>query len=87
MSIQTVVRYCVVLSFTMLVNGCSILDFDEPTRNTGSMNHQTTECSWNRSSCMYEGPYEPDERAYAEQEAKRLNRAALDRLRRSSGRF
>jgi hypothetical protein len=34
---------------------------------------------------MYEGQYEPGERDYAEQEAKRLNQAASDKLRRSSG--
>jgi hypothetical protein len=34
---------------------------------------------------MYEGAYEPGERDYAEQEAKRLNQAASRRLRRISG--
>ncbi len=31
---------------------------------------------------MYEGRYESGERDYAEEEARRLNRAALQRLRR-----
>lgn len=44
------------------------------------------ECQWNRSSCMYEGAYEPGEGSYAEEEARRLNRAASERLRRNSGR-
>lgn len=40
-------------------------------------------CAYNPDSCMYDGPYEPGERAFAEEEAKRLNRASLQRLRRS----
>lgn len=40
---------------------------------------------WNRNSCMYDGKYEPGEEDYAEAEAKRLNKASTDRLRRSSG--
>ncbi|MFA1682466.1 MULTISPECIES: hypothetical protein [Achromobacter] len=38
-----------------------------------------------RSSCLYDGKYEAGERDYAEDEAKRLNRAELDRLRRAAG--
>lgn len=34
---------------------------------------------------MYDGKYEPGEEDYAEVEAKRLNKASTDRLRRSSG--
>lgn len=54
-----------------------MLGFDEPT-SFGN------ECTWNPDSCRYEGSYEPDEEVYAEQEARRLNRAALERLRRGS---
>jgi hypothetical protein len=43
------------------------------------------QCKTNRSKCLYEGAYEPGERGYAEQEAKRLNLAELQRLRRSMG--
>lgn len=45
-----------------------------------------TECGWNRDSCLYEGRYEPGERHYAEQEARRLNQAALERLRQQAAR-
>ncbi|WP_419761609.1 hypothetical protein [Achromobacter pulmonis] len=38
-----------------------------------------------RSSCIYEGKYEAGERDYAEDEAKRLNRAEMERLRRATG--
>ncbi len=34
---------------------------------------------------MYDGKYEQGEEDYAESEAKRLNKASTDRLRRSSG--
>lgn len=40
-------------------------------------------CIINPQDCMYDGPYEPDEHIYAEEEARRLNRASLERLRRS----
>jgi hypothetical protein len=33
------------------------------------------------ASCDYNGPYDPGERAYAEQEAARLNNAEAARLR------
>ncbi|MFH7109502.1 hypothetical protein ACFWXM_16705 [Achromobacter xylosoxidans] len=63
-------RRCgVVLFLAALTSGCSL----------------TNECRWNRNSCMYDGKYEPGEEDYAEAEAKRLNKASTDRLRRSSG--
>lgn len=40
------------------------------------------ECQRNPRSCIYEGRYESDERAYAEYEAARLNQMELERLRR-----
>lgn len=40
------------------------------------------ECRWNRSACIYEGRYESGERDYAEEEARRLNQASIERLRR-----
>lgn len=43
------------------------------------------QCKSNRRKCLYEGSYEPGERDYAEQEAKRLNLAEYERLRRSLG--
>jgi len=49
---------------------------------------RSNECRWNRSACMYEGAYEPDEEAYAEEEAQRLNRFIanlLDMTRLESG--
>ncbi|MER1967152.1 hypothetical protein [Castellaniella sp. GW247-6E4] len=78
MSIRTHGRYGAVLLLALLVSGCSSVEsmFSERGGN---------ECQWNRSRCLYEGAYEPGERDYAEQEARRLNQAALDRLRRGAG--
>ncbi|WP_086063011.1 hypothetical protein [Bordetella genomosp. 8] len=42
-------------------------------------------CASSRSKCLYKGSYEPGERDYAEQEAKRLNLAELERLRKAFG--
>lgn len=43
---------------------------------------RSEECLRNRSQCIYEGSYEKGERAYAEEQARRLNRAQSARLRR-----
>ncbi|HLU16403.1 MAG TPA: hypothetical protein VKZ71_11270, partial [Burkholderiaceae bacterium] len=39
-------------------------------------------CRWNPKSCIHEGSYESGERQYAEEEARRLNQAVLQRMRR-----
>ncbi|SHI22931.1 hypothetical protein [Pollutimonas bauzanensis] len=78
MSIRVLSRCGLSLFLAALVSGCSLIGLGDSGRSN--------ECKWNRSSCMYEGRYEPGEEGYAEQEAKDLNRAASERLRRSSGR-
>lgn len=77
MSIKTLIRYGVALFLVALVSGCSLMGL--------GASDSDDECKWNRSKCMYEGSYEPGERDYAEEEAKRLNQAASAKLRRSSG--
>lgn len=42
---------------------------------------QSAECRWNPDSCMYEGRYEANEEAYAEERARELNRASAQRMR------
>lgn len=74
------------LCMAVLLSGCSILSSDKSTDPGPSASARESECRHNRSKCMYEGSYEPGERNYAEQEAKRLNKAALERFRRSAGR-
>lgn len=77
MSMLAISRCGVALFFAVFVSGCSVMGSDDPVRVGG--------CEWNPSSCIYEGRYEPGERDYAEEEAKRLNRAASERFRRSAG--
>lgn len=90
MIIQSFSRYGMALFLGVLVSGCT---FTGPnTTSIGSKASATgtnvsgvsDECRKSRKSCIYEGAYEPKERDYAEQEAKRLNHAALERFRRSS---
>jgi hypothetical protein len=75
------------LFLAALVSGCSF--FGGEGSNGGSVHSGGSsassgggDCGWNRRACIYEGAYEPGERGYAESEAKRLNQAQLDRLRR-----
>lgn len=77
MSAQTLSRCSVAVFLAALVSGCSLMG--------SGASDRAGECRWNRSSCMYEGRYEPGERDYAEEEAARLNRASSVRLRRSGG--
>ncbi len=77
---STFLRRGAVLFLAILVSGCSsvgsVMGFGEP--------EPDNECLRNRSGCIYKGRYEVGERDYAEQEARRLNRAAAERLRRNS---
>ena len=77
MFIQTLGRCGVALFLIAIVSACSVIGPGSSGRGG--------ECKGNRSGCMYEGSYEPGERDYAEQEAKRLNKAASEKLRRSAG--
>jgi hypothetical protein len=72
------IRCGVALLFAALVSGCFGGGGPPPARQSD----RGGDCQWNRSQCLYEGAYEPGERDYAEQEAKDLNRAALEKLRR-----
>lgn len=65
---------CAALLLLALIAGCGV----------GAADRGRDECRWNRSSCMHEGAYEPGEREFAEDEASRLNKEALKRLRRGS---
>jgi len=82
-SIQTLNRCGVALFFVALFSGCAVTS---PKAGSVKASDRGGDCTWNRSSCMYEGSYEPGERDYAEQEAKRLNQAASVKLRRRGGR-
>lgn len=73
---QAFIRCSLILMLAGLASACS-----SSSKSSSSMAVLTDECSRNRSQCIYEGSYEPGERDYAEEEAKRLNRAQAARLR------
>lgn len=81
MSMQVLSRCGAVLFFVVLVSGCSTSGAGDSQQTTISGRVVDDDCRWNRSSCLYEGSYETGERDYAEEEAKRLNRAASRKLR------
>ncbi len=84
MYMQRLGRFGLVLCFGALVAGCSVVDLGGILgSNSSTPSARDGECSRNRSSCMYEGSYEPGERDYAEEEARRLNRASLEKLKRN----
>ena len=83
MSIRMLSRCGAVLLFATVATGCSTGGGTPQAGARATM--PDIVCLWNRSKCMYEGPYEPGEEAYAEREAARLNRAEAAKLRRSAG--
>lgn len=94
MSIQMLSRRVAALFFVALAAGCSSTKTNTGASESGITSiksssaasaRATDDCSSNRRKCIYKGSYEPGERGYAEQEAKRLNTAELERLRRSFG--
>ncbi|SSW65090.1 hypothetical protein [Achromobacter agilis] len=86
MSIQFLGRFGAALCLAALVSACSSTSPGKPERQVSSASRVSAECKPNRSKCLYEGAYESGERDYAEDEAKRLNLAEVERLRRSAGR-
>ncbi|MDQ6212586.1 hypothetical protein [Achromobacter insolitus] len=88
MSIQTLSRWGVAIFAAALMAGCSSSGSKTPDKG-GAKSYSSTaraggECA-SRSKCIYKGAYESGERNYAEAEAKRLNMAELERLRRAFG--
>lgn len=81
MSYQLIKRCSVVAGFAILISGCSVFSSSDAPQ----VGERSEQCRRNPGSCMYNGKYEPGERAYAEREAARLNRESLERLRRRAG--
>ncbi|CAM5189579.1 Lipoprotein OS=Castellaniella defragrans OX=75697 GN=HNR28_000812 PE=4 SV=1 [Castellaniella defragrans] len=79
MTIQTVGRAGAMLFLAALISGCS-WGRHQPSSGQRAISN---ECR-TQASCNYNGQYEPGERDYAEQEAKRLNQQQTQRLRGSS---
>lgn len=93
MSIQSLGRFGAALFMAALVAGCSSTSSPgkSESRTSGgssgsSASRVSAECKASRSKCLYKGAYESGERDYAEAEAKRLNLAEVERLRRAFGR-
>ncbi|WP_333903150.1 hypothetical protein [Achromobacter insolitus] len=88
MSIQTLSRWGVAIFAVALMAGCSSSGSKTPDKGAAKSYSSTAraggECA-SRSKCIYKGAYESGERNYAEAEAKRLNMAELERLRRAFG--
>ncbi|MFD4837912.1 hypothetical protein ACFWP0_10425 [Achromobacter sp. NPDC058515] len=89
MSKLTFSRCGVLLLLVALVSGCSSVKpgpaGPKGASASASAAHKSDQCKGNRSKCLYKGAYEPGEKDYAEQEAKRLNLAEVERLRRIFG--
>jgi hypothetical protein len=92
MSMQKFSRGVAILFFVALVAGCSSTKTSSgdsgsgrssATSSTSTSARTGNNCASNRQSCMFNGSYEPGERAYAEQAAKDLNNAEYERLRRA----
>lgn len=88
MSIQTFSRCGVAIFAAALIAGCASSGSKTPeqgaTKSYSSTARAEGECA-SRGKCIYKGAYESGERNYAESEAKRLNIAELERLRRAFG--
>lgn len=85
-SIQIFRRFAMSLFLAVAVVGCSSSGPAERSGVSSASPIRNDDCRWNRGSCMHEGSYDAGERDYAEQEARRLNQAAIQRLRRGAWR-
>ncbi|HXE20619.1 hypothetical protein [Castellaniella sp. UC4442_H9] len=77
MSARMLSRFGAMVCLGVLVAGCS-----SPQRRSQGPLELSSPCRLNQASCNYNGQYEPGERDYAELEARRLNQAEVQRLRR-----
>ena len=85
MSILTISRCGAALFFVALVAGCSSTKptpEEKASATTTTPARASNECKSNRKQCLHEGSSDVVERAYAADEAKRLNLAESQRLRR-----
>ncbi|MFC4273819.1 hypothetical protein [Achromobacter aloeverae] len=72
---KALVRAGEALFLVGLVAGCSWGG------SSSSSSRTSLQCAVSKSSCMYDGPYEPGEADYAESEAAKLNSQQQVRLR------
>ncbi len=72
---KSLVRAAVALGLVGLIAGCS------SGGSKSSASRTSLQCTISKSSCMYDGKYEPDEDKYAEEQAAKLNNQQRARLR------
>lgn len=84
MSIRSFIRTAVLVLPGFVVAGCSSTVASLFGDNDQAAYTRSGECAVNRSRCIYEGSYDAGERDYAEEQARRLNQAQLERLKRMS---
>lgn len=84
MIMQTFSRCGIGLCLVILIAGCSSVETRRPDQATTGAGRAAADngCLWGSGRCQFEGSYEPGEAGYAEAEARRLNQAQLERLRR-----
>jgi len=81
MFLQNLARSLAVLGVAVMTVACSSKGAgSSDSAYTGAA--RSSDCERNRRSCIYEGRYESGERDYAESEARRLNQAQLNRMKR-----
>jgi hypothetical protein len=78
---QRFVPVAISLALASMVAGCSSTPQRSSSVSYGTSVKADPRCRV-ASACAYNGPYEPGERDYAEQEAARLNQAEYERLSR-----
>lgn len=84
MSIRSSFRSAALVLLGIVLAGCSSPVASLFGGNDQAAYSRSSECVINRSRCIYEGSYESGERDYAEEQARRLNQAQLERLKRTS---
>lgn len=89
MNLTSLARPLSLIALASLLAACASPSghFGSSSSRSPSLAAQRMMCALNPDECMYKGPYEPGEEAYAEEEAQRLNRDSLNRLRRSGRRY
>lgn len=81
MTTQRFALAATLIALAAALSGCS--GTRHPASSSSGAPFATDPSCRHGSSCMYNGHYDPGERDYAEQEARRLNQAEYERLRSS----
>lgn len=83
MTTQRFALATMLIALAAALSGCSSTRHSSSSSSSSGAPFAADPSCGHGSSCMYDGHYDPGERAYAEQEAQRLNQAEYERLRSS----